>query len=35
LNGHNLKLQGDCFCLWGVTQSAARHQVRVQLDASF
>jgi hypothetical protein len=35
LNGHGLKLQADYFYLWGVVLSAARHQVRLQLDASF
>jgi hypothetical protein len=35
LNGHGLKLQADYFYLWGVVLSAARHAVRLQLDATF
>jgi hypothetical protein len=35
LNGHGLKIQADYFYIWGVVLSAARHAVRLQLDASF
>ena len=35
LNGHNLKLQADCFYLWGVLLKQAQYMARLQLDASF
>jgi hypothetical protein len=35
LNGHFFKLQADYFYLFGKVEDQGRHQVRVQLDATF
>ena len=35
LNGHAFKIQADYFAIWGPTATVARHQLRLQLDASF
>jgi hypothetical protein len=35
LNGHAFKLQSDYFFIYGKDTDAARHQFRVQLDATF